>query len=90
MVLKKDAPPISDMNFGHMDVTGVKPDMKMIGRRYRHQNGLEYIVGGWSWDADRQRWMIGFKNAGCPVVFMRLPEHFFGLRMGKPRFIPVQ
>lgn len=79
-----------DMDFNAKDRAGVAPDMTLIGRRYRHQNGKEYIIGGWSFDADRDRWMIGYKNAGGPVVFMRLPEEFFGLRNGKPRFTPVQ
>lgn len=77
-------------NFDAADSRGVVPDLKTIGRRFRHQNGKEYIIGGWSFDADRQRWMIGYKSAESPVVFMRLPEEFFGLSRGKLRFAPVQ
>ena len=80
-----------DMDFSAPDGQGVRPDLKLIGRRYMHQNGKVYMIGGWSFDADRQRWMIGYKAlpAGV-VVFMRLPEEFFGLRQGKPRFTPCQ
>jgi hypothetical protein len=82
--------PKDQMNFGATDRMGMTPDLKLIGRRYKHQNGLEYIVGGWSWDADRQRWMIGYRNAGCPVVMMRLPEEFFGMHNGRPRYTAIQ
>lgn len=79
-----------DMDFAAADSSGYKPDMTLLNRRYKHQNGKNYFIGGFSFDADRQRWMIGYQNPGCPVVFMRLPEEFFGLRNGRPRFIPVQ
>ena len=79
-----------EMDFKARDRNGVVPDLAIIGRRYMHQNGKRYMVGGWSFDADRQRWMIGYKAlpAGV-VVFMRLPEEFFGQRNGKPRFVRI-
>lgn len=79
-----------DMDLKAKDSHGVVPDLSMIGRTYRHLNGTEYVVGGWSMDADRQRWMIGYKAlpAGV-VVFTRLPENFFGRKNGKMRFVRV-
>lgn len=77
-------------HFEAADSEGAKPDMRLIGRAFKTQSGKQYVVGGWSFDADRQRWMIGYKSAESPVVFMRLPEQFYALVGRKPRFIPVQ
>lgn len=78
------------LDFKAADGSGYVPDLSLIGRQYRHQNGKLYAIGGFSFDADRDRWMIGYIAAGGVVPFMRLPEHFFGLREGKPRFVAVQ
>ena len=77
-------------HFETQDAMGHVPDLRLIGRQFKSQQGIHFIVGGWSWDADRNRWMIGFKRPDSPVVFMRLPEHFFEMHNGKPRFIPIQ
>lgn len=82
--------PKNEMDFKAADSKGITPDLGIIGRKYRHQNGQQYIVGGWSYDADRNRWMIGYKAAGGVVVFMRLPEEFFGMKGKAPRFIQEQ
>lgn len=81
-----------EMDFKARDSAGITPDLMLIGNRYKHQpTGKDYMIGGWSFDADRQRWMIGYKRlpAGI-VVFTRLPEEFFGHGShGKPRFVRI-
>ena len=80
-----------NLDFDADDVAGRKPDLTVVGRRYRHEaTGKEYMIGGWSFDADRQRWLIGYRQAGGIVVFHRLPEEFFARVRGKWRFEPIQ
>lgn len=81
---------LDGIRYDATDSKGYRPDMKLIGRNFMHHSGGLYVVGGYSWDADRMRWMIGYKQHDSPVVMMRLPENFFAMVNGVPRFVAVQ
>lgn len=61
------------------DSRGVWPDKlrPRIGRRYFHpKSGGLYRVVGYSFDSERERWVLMYQRETGGVVFSHLPEDF--------------
>lgn len=64
------------MNYQHSDSTGKVPDMAMVGLEYDHPNTFTYVVTGFSWDGERDLWMVNHQRGGSSVTFTRSIDNF--------------
>lgn len=73
------------MNLKTADSIGYVPDLSLIGRKYKHwKNHKIYVVLGFQFDSERDRWTIAHKcpddisyENPNPVIFNRTPANFF-------------
>lgn len=77
------------MDIRHSDKHGIAPDASLIGSTYRH-TGVDYIytITGFVYHGDTAEWAVLHVRQNSFVVFSRTFKNFFGLRGGKPRFVP--
>lgn len=64
------------MNYQKPDSTGKVPDFTMIGAEYDHPNGFTYGVIGFSWDGERDLWLVNHQRGGSTVTFARSIDNF--------------
>lgn len=58
-----------------MDLAEIR---RLIGKRFRHYKGGEYIVTQPVFDATEDRWMVGYipQGAGCGALYTRTLADF--------------
>lgn len=75
------------------DSQGNVPDRNIVGHRFVHtQTGMIVVIKRWSFDAERNRWLIVYKeqDLASQIEFAHLPEDFFRQKDdGKRRYEPA-
>lgn len=70
------------------------PEIDLIGKRFVHVNGNLYRVSGFVFDAERDLWLIEYRNDGVGedrATFVRTVENFFGKHeSGEARFREIK
>ena len=85
------------MNLKTADSIGYVPDLSLIGRKYKHyRNQKVYVVLGFQFDSERDRWTIAHKcpedmsyEYPNPIVFNRTPENMFQMLNTEPKDVGI-
>jgi len=70
-----------DLTLETPDSLGYIPEVRLIGTNWQHYgNGHAYVIVGFTWNGETDRWMLRHYRFGTPgVEYCRTPENFFGL-----------